>query len=110
MGIKKRWRHMQVVLKEGVEAAMRADCEVMETCKPKSIAGAFVRGLVLEAAKGKAISIRTVMSLVVWQPDAKESEDAADVAEEHLDWSDDGVWLTMPEAAPKPEEPDPNED
>ena len=104
MGIRKKRRAMKAVLKEGLEAALRADAEVMEKCMPKTVMGRLVRGMVLEAAKCKATPLKTVMSLLDWEPVAGENQEAEDIADEpQWDWSPEGEWLTMPEAAPASE-------
>src|SRR5579862_2941371 len=102
-GMRARRRHSRSILKEGVEAALRANPEVLEKCKPKTGYGALVRGLVLEAAKCKATPLKTLMSLIDWEPDEDE-EDGAEILEEgRRDWSPEGVWETMPEPEPAPD-------
>ncbi|HLY04119.1 MAG TPA: hypothetical protein VKR31_00070 [Rhizomicrobium sp.] len=98
-GIRGKRRHTRSILKEGVEAALRANPEVLEKCKPKTAYGRLVCGLVLEAAKCKATPLKTLMQLIDWEPDT--DEEAGDTADEaHRDWSPDGVWETMPEPEP----------
>jgi hypothetical protein len=93
---------MKAVLKEGLEAALRADAEVLENCKPKTVMGRLVRGMVLEAAKCKATPLKTVMSLLDREPD--EGGEGQEIFDEpRWDWSREGVWETMPEAAPESE-------
>ena len=101
-GIRKRRRQMRAILKEGLEAALTADPEVLENCKPKTAAGRLVIGLLLEAAKCKATPLKILMSLVDWDADkaCDEGRDADDGTP--WDWSEDGEWLTMPEAEPAP--------
>src|SRR5579862_5284549 len=109
-GIRKRRRHMRSILKEGVEAALRASPEVLEKCKPKTNYGNLVRGLVLEAAKCKATPLKTLMSLIDWEP-AEDEEDGEEILEEgRRDWSPEGVWETMPEAVPASEPADEQEE
>jgi hypothetical protein len=100
MGIKKKRRAMKAVLKEGLEAALRADADVLENCKPKTVMGRLVRGMVLEAAKCKATPLKTVMSLLDREAD-EGAEDQEIFDEPRWDWSPDGVWETMPEAEPE---------
>ena len=96
-GIRKKRRHMRAILKEGLEAALRTSPEVLEKCTPKTNYGALVRGMVLEAAKCKATPLKVLMSLIDWEP-ANGSEGDEDVADDtEWDWSEDGVWETMPE-------------
>jgi hypothetical protein len=96
-GIRGKRRHMRAIFKEGLEAALRADPKVLEKCNPKTGAGLFVRGLVLEAGKGRTTSIRTLMSLIDWEPDKnQEAEEIVD--ETGWDWNADGVWQTLPDA------------
>jgi hypothetical protein len=90
---------MKAILKEGLEAALRANPEVLEKCKPRTGVGLFVRGLVLEAGKGKTTSLRTLMSLVEWESNEEDGQDDPDGS--LWDWSPDGVWETMPEAEPE---------
>lgn len=98
-GIRTKRRKVRAILRDGVEAALRADAEVLENCKPKTPMGRIVRGLVLEAGKGRMTAFKALMSLVDSEPDAPDSEDAQALADEPAwDWSADGVWETMPEA------------
>jgi hypothetical protein len=106
----RKHRPMRAILKEGLEAALRADPEVLEKCKPKTGAGALVRGLVLEAAKGKMTAFKELMRIVDREPDAEESEDVQGISDEpRWDWGADGVWRTLPEAGAG-EAPDSEED
>src|SRR5579862_351710 len=98
-GMRARRRHSRSILKEGVEAALRANPEVLEKCKPKTGYGALVRGLVLEAAKCKATPLKTLMALIDWDGDDDPGDDA-DIPEDKRDWSPEGVWETMPEPEP----------
>ena len=102
-GMRAKWRHSRLVLKEGLEAALRASPETIENCKPKTNYGALVRGLILESSKGKATALKTVMTLIDWVGEEEGDEVIPDEA--HRDWSPDGVWETMPEAEPPEEEP-----
>ena len=108
-GMRARWRHSRAILKEGVEAALRASPEVLENCKPKTNYGALVRGLVLEAAKCKATPLKTVMSLIDWEP-RDDEDDVEELDDSQRDWSADGVWETMPEAEPASEPAEQEED
>src|SRR5579871_4553496 len=102
-GIRAKRRHTKAIMKEGLEAALRASPERLERCKPKTNLGAFVRGIVLEACKGKATPMKQVMTLLDWPgPKEEEGEEIPDDTE--WDWTEDGVWETRPEAAPEPEE------
>src|SRR5579862_4816052 len=97
--VRRKRRHMRSILKEGVEAALGADPETLEKCKPKTAYGRLVCGLVLEAAKCKATPLKVLMSLIDWEPDIDE-EDEEIPDEAHRDWNPDGVWETMPEPEP----------
>ncbi|HLY05932.1 MAG TPA: hypothetical protein VKR31_09315 [Rhizomicrobium sp.] len=109
-GMRAKWRHSRSILKEGLEAALRASPEVLEKCKPKTNYGNLVRGLVLEAAKCKATPLKTLMSLIDWEP-AEDEEDGEEILEEgRRDWSPEGVWETMPEAVPASEPADEQEE
>jgi len=99
-GMRVRWRHSRSVLKEGLEAALRASPEVIENCKPKTNYGVLIRGLILEAAKCKATPLKTMMALIDWRGEDEGDEEMPDEA--HRDWSPDGVWETMPEEEPAP--------
>jgi|SRR5579871_2611934 len=102
-GIRAKRRHSKAIMKEGLEAALRASPEVLEACKPKTNLGAFVRGMVLEACKAKATPMKQVMALLDWvDPGADDPSEMIDDTE--WDWNEDGVWETRPEAAPEPEE------
>ena len=105
MGIRKRQWHLRSILREGLEAALRADPKVLETCAPKTGFGLIVRGLVLEAGRGRTSSLKTLMSLIDWEPEEREENE--EFAEEaFLDWNKDGMWLTMPEKeVEKPDKP-----
>ena len=107
-GIAKKRRHMRAILKEGLEAALRANPEVVENCTPRTFAGKLVRGMLIEAAKAKTTPLKEVMSLIDWQPPPGEATE--DYVVETWDWSEDGVWETMPEEAPKTEAPEPEDD
>jgi len=96
-GIQKKRRHVKSILKEGLEAALQADPEVLEKCKPKTAYGRLVCGLVLEAAKCKATPLKTLMSIIDWEPPEGEGECEEDLDETRRDWSPEGVWETMPE-------------
>ena len=100
-GMRVRWRHSRAILKEGLEAALRASPEVLENCKPKTNYGRLIRGLILEAAKCKATPLKTVMALIDWNGEDDGGEEMSDEA--HRDWSPDGVWETMPEPEPASE-------
>jgi len=102
-GMRARRRHSRSILKEGVEAALRANPEVLEKCKPKTGYGALVRGLVLEAAKCKATPLKTLMALIDWEGEDDPDEAGEIVDEDGRDWSPEGVWETMPEPGPGPE-------
>ncbi|HLY06836.1 MAG TPA: hypothetical protein VKR31_13920 [Rhizomicrobium sp.] len=102
-GIRKKRRHMRAILKEGLEAALRADPQVLEKCTPKTGYGRIVRGLVLEAATCKATPLKTLMSLIDWEPQ-EDDEDFEEIDDDTpWDWSPDGVWETMPEPEPASE-------
>ena len=103
MGMRKKWRATRLVLKEGLEAAFRANPDHVDNCRPRTYYGRFVQGLLMEAVKGKAVSIRMVMSLV--DEEAPRNENPDEYEKEVLDWNEDGVWETMPQPE-KPEEPD----
>jgi len=90
-GIRKKRRHVKSILKEGLEAALRADPEVLEKCKPKTAYGRLVCGLVLEAAKCKATPLKTLMSIIDWEPPEGEGECEEDLDETRRDWSPEGV-------------------
>jgi len=98
-GIRARCRQMRAMLQEGVEAALRADPDMLERCNPKTGAGRYVRALVLEAGKGKMTAMKTVLSLLDWEPDEDDFEASQAISDgTRWDWSADGVWETMPEA------------
>lgn len=102
-GIKKRRRHMRAILKEGLEAALRANPEVVENCKPKTFAGKLVRGMLIEAAKAKTTPLKQVMSLIDWEPENGD-EDIAEIPDDtEWDWTEEGEWVTKPEAVAKAE-------
>ena len=100
-GIRLRRRRTKAILKEGLEAALRADPEMLEKCKPKTGLGGIIRGLVLEAGKTKTTPLKLVMSLLAWDEDENPNEC---VDETEWDWSPEGVWETMPEEEPEPVE------
>ena len=96
---------MRAILKEGLEAALRANPEVVENCKPKTFAGALVRGMLIEAAKAKTTPLKEVMSLIDWEPENGE-EDVAEIPDHtEWDWNEDGEWVTRPEPAAAKDEP-----
>jgi hypothetical protein len=97
-----RWRKTRAILKEGLEAALRADPKVLEHCVPRTGAGLIVRGLVLEAGKGRTTSLKTLMSLIDWEPENGEADLAAIPDETQWDWNEEGIWETLPEPAPEP--------
>jgi hypothetical protein len=99
-GIRPRRRRTKAILKEGLEAALRASPEVLEKCKPKTNLGRIIVGMVLEAGKAKTTPLRQVMALLEWEDD----EDAGEFVDEtDWDWSPEGVWETMPESEPERE-------
>jgi hypothetical protein len=101
-GIRPRRRRTKAILKEGLEAALRANLELLEKCKPKTGLGGIIRGMVVEASKSKTTPLRQVMALLEWEgvEDASEFVDETD-----WDWSPEGVWETMPEEEPERGEP-----
>ena len=102
MGIRPRRRRTKAILKEGLEAALRANLELLEKCKPKTGLGGIIRGMVVEASKAKTTPLRQVMALLDW----KDDEDASEFVDEtDWDWSPEGVWKTMPEPEPERGEP-----
>jgi len=105
-GIRPRRRRTKAILKEGLEAALRVNPEVLEKCKPRTGLGGIIRGMVLEAGKQKTTPLRLVMSLLDW----KDDEDASEFVDEtDWDWSPEGVWKTLPEAEPECDEPERDE-
>ena len=93
-GIRPRRRRTKAILKEGLEAALRANLEVLEKCKPKTGLGGIIRGMVLEAGKAKTTPLRQVMALLAW----KDDEDASEFVDEtDWDWSPEGEWENLPE-------------
>jgi hypothetical protein len=97
-GIRKKRRHMRAILREGLEAALRADPQVLENCTPKTGYGRIVRGLVLEAGNAKTTPLKTLMSLIDWEPPAGGDTSSEEVLDDGpWDWNADGVWETMPE-------------
>jgi dipeptidyl aminopeptidase/acylaminoacyl peptidase len=90
------------MLQEGVEVALRTDPDVLERCKPKTGAGRYARAMVLEAGKGKMTAMKTVLSLLDWEPDENDPQTSEEMFHDtDWDWSPDGVWLTMPEVEPE---------
>ena len=66
-GIRPKRRRTKAILKEGLEAARRANLEMLEKCKPKTGLGGIIRGMVVEAAKAKTTPLRQVMALLEWR-------------------------------------------
>jgi len=97
-GIRPKRRRTKAILKEGLEAARRANLEMLEKCKPKTGLGGIIRGMVVEAAKAKTTPLRQVMALLDWEDDEDGSEF---VDETDWDWSPEGVWETLPEEEPE---------
>src|SRR2546423_7486531 len=81
-------RAARAILKDGLEAALRADPEVMTNCKPKTCAGGIVRALVLGAGKGKMTALKTLMSLLDWEAEEEGEEPQEHSDEPRWDWSD----------------------
>src|SRR5205814_5880533 len=82
---------------EGVPAAPSADPEVLANCTPRTGLGLRIRGMILEAGKGKIAALRMVMQFLDWKGD--ESPESRGISvEPEWDWSREGVWLTMPES------------
>lgn len=98
-GMRKKWRHSRAILKEGLEAALRSDPEIIDNCKPKTYFGRLIQGMVLEAAKCKATPLKTVMGLLDWKPDDWNEDDQA-TDDGPWDWNADGEWETKPEPEP----------
>jgi hypothetical protein len=89
-------RSIRSHLRDGIEAALCADPGVSANCNPRTVLGLIVRGLVLEAGKGKMTAVKMIMQFVDW--DGEDAEPQEISGEAHWDWSADRVWLTRPQA------------
>ncbi len=86
--------------RDGLEAALRADPELVATTKTRTLLGAVVKGLALEASRGKPEAIRVMMSLLgQTEPEANETRERTEPRCQGLsgdlrrwDWSREGDW------------------
>jgi hypothetical protein len=81
----------------GVQVALRAKPEDVENCKPKTELGKVVRGLVMEAAKGRATAMKNLMRFLDYVEDEEIEASQRLLPGVEWDWSPDGVWLTKAE-------------
>jgi len=66
-----RRRSIRSDLRDGIEAALYADSEVLANYKPRTVLGLIVRALVLKAGRGKMTALAMIMQIIDW-----DSEDA----------------------------------
>jgi len=59
-----RRRSIRKHLRDGIEAALYADPEVLANCKPRTCLGLIVRRLVLEAGERKMTAFKLIMQLL----------------------------------------------
>ena len=81
----------------------------MENCTPRTFARKLVRGILIEAAKAKTTPLKEVMALIDWTPPPANGT-TEDYVEETWDWSEDGVWETMPEPEETPTTGEPEDE
>jgi len=102
-------RSIRTHLRDGIEAALRANAETLANCKPRTVLGLIVRGLVLEAGNGKMTALKLVLWLLDWNCENEATEAAPGNFELiNPDWSTDGVWLAQPNAAAERAETNPS--
>ena len=87
-----------VQMRLGVQAALCAKPEDVENCKPKTELGKVVRGLVVEACKGRSTAMKTLLRFLEYVEDEEIAALQRTLPDIEWDWTPDGVWLTKPEA------------
>ena len=86
-----------IQIRLGVQAALCAKPEDVENCKPRTELGKVVRGMVVEAAKGRATAMKNLMRFLEYVEDKEVEASQRLLPGVEWDWSADGVWLTRPE-------------
>ena len=91
-------------LRVGVHAALGCRVEVLDNCTPRTVLGRIVRSLVMDAGNGRSTAVKTLMRII--DSHRNDPEDKGSDASAFLhagiawDWSENGKWLTVPEATP----------
>lgn len=100
----RRRRPLRLHLRNGIEAALRADPERLDESRTRTYMGRVVRSLVQEAGKGKTPSLKLMLALIDWE-DPDEQTDADEAAaietrddEPKWDWNEAGDWDYSPRA------------
>ena len=92
----KRRRTIHAHLKDGIEAALRAEPYFLAVTKTRTTLGLVIRELTLEAARGKVQMIRLMLTLLAYE-EPEEVEEAECVPDDTVwDWNEDGVWEGKP--------------
>lgn len=87
------WTQMRL----GVQAALCTSPEDIENCKPRTELGRIVRGLVIEAGKGRSTALKTLLRFLEDVEDEEIDAVQRMLPDIEWDWSMDGVWLTRAE-------------
>lgn len=88
-----------IQMRLGVQAALCARPEDIENCKPRTELGRVVRGLVIEAGKGRSTALKTLLRFLEYVEDEEIEAAQRMLPDIEWDWSADGVWLTRAEAS-----------
>jgi len=86
-----------IQIRMGVQAALCAKPEDVENCTPRTELGKVVRGMVIEAAKGRPTALKNLMRFLEYVEDEEVEASQRLLPGVEWDWSPDGVWLTKAE-------------
>src|SRR5690348_5280289 len=67
-----RGHAFRLTLRDGLEAALKADPEVIATCKPKTGVGGLVQGMMHQASKGRITTIKLILELLDEEDEAED--------------------------------------
>ena len=93
-----------IQMRLGVQAALCARPEDLEACNPKTELGKVVRGLVMEAGKGRSTALKTLLRFLEYVEDQEIAAAQRMMPDIAWDWSMDGVWLTKADFSAESEE------
>lgn len=93
-------KRLRAQLRAGIEAALKANPRQLSECEPRTGMGLAIRGLVLEAGRGKMPAFRLMLDLLDWEEPEGASGARRETADEELfpepdwDWDSRRKWTT----------------
>lgn len=96
----RRRRPLQLHLRNGIEAALRADPKKLDETDPRTCMGRVARSLVQKAGEGETPALKLMLSMIEWKDPEGDTEEAATVEarndEPKWDWNESGDWDFAP--------------